>query len=350
MDRIVSSKISQSMDRQIIKVSIIVPVFNTAGWVSRCIESLLTQTLQDIEIILVDDASTDNSLDILRKYEQRYPQKIQVIHSKENLRQGGARNLGIKAARGEYLGFVDSDDWVDKEMYENLYSTATEANSDMCYCYYRKVSNTNTISNYDRSYSLPIGTITDKIRREMLINHITRICSYIYKRSLFIENNIRFPEHLRYEDMMIDPLVLLYASRVSAVKQSLYNYFIHSNSTMTSLNDTKYLDKLKVCKMIVEEYKKRGFYDQYKNEINYLFFRKGYIHSAINYLLNTNSPQQKIITEIRRYLLSMDHDYHKNPYYPGKLSFRIIDYLLNIPCNVILKILRLAFKITHYNV
>ncbi|MDR0542585.1 MAG: glycosyltransferase, partial [Dysgonamonadaceae bacterium] len=89
-----------------IKISVIVPVYNVAKLLPRCIDSLLGQTLQDIEIILIDDASTDNSLEICRKYEAKYPARIRVIASPENRRQGGARNLGIEAATGEYIGFT----------------------------------------------------------------------------------------------------------------------------------------------------------------------------------------------------------------------------------------------------
>ena len=101
-----------------IKVSIIVPVYNNEKYLRRCLESLVNQSLKDIEIILINDCSTDKSIDILNGYEEKYSEKITLINLNENKRPGGARNRGIEAAKGEYLGFVDSDDYVEKDMYE----------------------------------------------------------------------------------------------------------------------------------------------------------------------------------------------------------------------------------------
>src|SRR5665647_2462820 len=107
-------------------VSIIVPIYNAEQYLHRCIDSLLSQTLDDIEIILVNDASPDRSIDIMNDYQKKSPGKIVVIDSKVNLRQGGARNLGIKAAKSKYIGFIDSDDWVSDRMFETLYSAMVQ--------------------------------------------------------------------------------------------------------------------------------------------------------------------------------------------------------------------------------
>ncbi|MDR2065111.1 MAG: glycosyltransferase [Prevotellaceae bacterium] len=332
-----------------IKVSIIVPVYNTSALLPKCIDSLVNQTLQDIEIILVNDASTDNSIEIIRQYEQQYQNKIRVIDSKINQRQGGARNLGIEMAKGEYIGFVDSDDWANEEMYNALYNEAVKEDSDICYCYRQQITENGKIYKDSATYFLPVGKITAKNCRKMLISHVTYVQRYIYKRSLFINRNIRFPAHVRYEDMMIDPLILLYANNISAIKKPFYNYFIHSGSTMTETNETKYQDKIKVCQLIIEEYKQRGYYEQYKHEINYLFFRKAYIHAALNYIINANSPQKKIIAQIRHQLLLLDENYRKNPYYRGKIYFFIIDRLLSMQSAFLIKILKKMLKIMRYN-
>jgi glycosyltransferase involved in cell wall biosynthesis len=135
-----------------------------------------------------------------------------------NQRQGGARNLGIEAAKGKYLGFIDSDDWAEPEMYRLLYEEAIKNDSDLCYCYRSQVSETGNKTKDSATYFLPEGEITDESIREMLVAHVTFVQRYLYKRALFMEHQIRFPEHIRYEDMMIDPLVLLYAKHIAAVK------------------------------------------------------------------------------------------------------------------------------------
>ena len=333
-----------------IKVSIIVPIFNTASLLPKCISSLLRQTLQEIEIILVNDASTDNSLSIIQEYERQNPNKIKVIDSKINQRQGSARNLGIKVAEGEYLGFVDSDDWAELNMYELLYKQAIKNQSDLCYCYRQQVTENGVISKDTASYFMQEGKVSEASRRKMIVNHVTCIPQFLYKRSIFTEQNIRFPQHIRYEDMMIDPLVLLYAENITAVKQPLYNYLTRTGSTMTEINDEKYKDKIAVCKMIVEEYKKRDFYEKYKQEINYLYFRKGYIHAALNYLINSSKPDKSVVKNIRKQLLEIDHQYRSNPYYKQRFSFRLIDWILSFDSCVFLRVLKWVLSISKYNV
>jgi glycosyltransferase involved in cell wall biosynthesis len=332
-----------------IKISIIVPVYNTAEFLPRCIKSLLSQTLKEIEIILINDASTDNSLEIMNQY-KTCCQKLHVINSTVNQRQGGARNLGIEAAQGEYIGFVDSDDWIDKEMYEYLYNEIIKTNSDICYCYRRQVSESGNVSRDESPYFLPVGDISEKTRQEMLAYHVTFVQRYIYKRSLFMEYRIRFPSYLRYEDMLIDPLVLLYVNRISAIQYPMYNYFIRRNSTTTSICDTKYKDKITICQLIIDEYKKRGYYNRYQNEIHYLYFRKGYIHATLNYIINTRFPQKEVISEIRDRLLVIDKNYRDNPYYRSKKIFCLIDKVISCQSYLLLQGLKYVLRITRYNV
>ena len=124
------------------KCSVIVPVFNMAagGKLEYCLNSLMHQTLRDLEIIAVDDASTDGSLEILRRYEADYPERCKVIHYEKNKRQGGAKNEGLKIASGEWIGFLDSDDWVSPDFYERLIKKAEETKADVVGCDYSLVS------------------------------------------------------------------------------------------------------------------------------------------------------------------------------------------------------------------
>ena len=114
------------------KVSIIIPVFNAEKYLEKCLDSLVNQTLEDIEIICIDDGSTDNSLEILKTYEQK-DKRIKVLQQ-TNKKQGAARNYGIREAIGEYIGFVDSDDWAELDMFEKLYNKAISTDSDITMC------------------------------------------------------------------------------------------------------------------------------------------------------------------------------------------------------------------------
>ncbi len=122
------------------KVSVVISVYNVKPFLPDCIESLLHQTLDPIELIFVDDCSTDGSWDVLQEYLAKYPDKMKVLRSPENLRQGGARNIGIKNAAADYIGFVDSDDAVLPEMYEKLYKAATTSNADAAFCQHSSIT------------------------------------------------------------------------------------------------------------------------------------------------------------------------------------------------------------------
>ena len=108
------------------KLSIIVPVYNMASdhKLEYCLDSLVNQTVEDYEIIAVDDCSTDNSMEILKEYERRFPEKFRAVHSEVNRHQGGAKNIGLRMAKGEWIGFIDSDDWIRPDMYERLIERA----------------------------------------------------------------------------------------------------------------------------------------------------------------------------------------------------------------------------------
>jgi len=328
-----------------IKVSIIVPVYNAAFFLPKCIESLLAQTLQDIEIILVNDASTDNSLEILNEYHTKYPEKIVVIDAEVNQRQGGARNLGIEIAKGTYIGFVDSDDWVEKNMYEALYDEAIKQDSDICYTKWQQVNEKGKIIKNAVNYFLPTGEVTAHKRRKMLINNNTCVPLNLYKRSLIIENKIRFPIHVRYEDIYFDPLVLLYAKHIAAVDKILYNYYIHNASTTHNADESKYKDKLSVALLLVEEVKKRNYYEKYKTEFDYLYFRKGYIHVALNYLINAGTIKKEVILDIKSKLLALSPHYRNNPYYNQKISFVIMDKMISSNSLILWKLLKIVGRL-----
>jgi hypothetical protein len=178
----------------------------------------------------------------------------------------------------------------------------------------------------------------------MLINNITFVQRNIYKRSLIIENNIRFPVHLRYEDIFFDPLVLLYAKQIAAVDKVFYNYHIHSASTTHNTDESKYKDKLSVDLLLIEKVKKLGYYEKYKNEFDYLFFRKGYIHTTINYLINSDFIKREVVSEIKSKLLSLEPHYRNNPYYSNKKSFVIIDKMISSNSVILWKLLRMMAK------
>lgn len=186
------------------KISIIIPCYLVEQYIDRCINSLINQTtgLDNLELIFINDASPDNTLDRLLFYESQYPDSIVVINSDKNMKQGGARNLGLNYASADYIGFVDSDDWIEPTMFEKLYDKAIKYDCDVVTCDSKRVFDENTPmgpnGNQDCLY------IIDDIesRKDLLISGLGNggIYTRIYKRSLIFNHDIFFPENLTYED------------------------------------------------------------------------------------------------------------------------------------------------------
>ncbi len=247
-----------------IKVSIVVPVYNIEEkLLTKCINSLLNQTLQEIEIILVDDASTNQTtINILEKYTQLNDKIILLTHS-INKKQGGARNSGIKIAKGDFIGFVDADDYIDKHTYELLYNKAIEENADIVDCDLIHVNNNYQVIKDEISIS-DMDTIS-------MIQNSGRNITKIFSKKLIIDNNIYFPENIFFEDNAISGLHLLYATKVSKVNKSLYYYVRHSNSTISNMNLHLH-DKVKAGEIFFNTMKRRGFLELYREPLLTKYF------------------------------------------------------------------------------
>lgn len=300
-----------------IKVSVIVPVYNVEKYLPRCLDSLVNQTLQEIEIIAVDDCSPDRSIDILRDYEQRYPEKVKVIQSPENRRQGGARNLGIRAAEGEYIGFVDSDDWADLTMFEKLYTEAMNSHCDVVDCdYYLAFADHQVIERSNKA--VDIGEL-DLDRKKRLVLNPGRTWTKIYHRRLFVEENIYFPEHLFYEDNEIMPILMASARKLGKVAECLYFYHVGSGgSTTERRNSYHHFDRLQTSINMRQHFIDRGIYETFKDEIDYRFIKLYYINTIPLCMNKFDPPEIKYLQIIRQYMKQNFPDYRQNPYFKRK--------------------------------
>ncbi|WP_195573600.1 glycosyltransferase [Paenibacillus sp. 1001270B_150601_E10] len=299
------------------KISIVVPVFNSEHYLKRCVDSILNQSLTDIEIILVNDASTDRSIDILKDYERRYPDNVIVIDSEINLKQGGARNLGMKVATGEYIGFVDSDDWIASDMYEQLYLTAKQNNADIvsCNCY-RAISENKYFPFLWRDLSSITGKLDYRKKETILIEGASAaICSKIYKKSLIIDNKLWFPEHLFYEDNLWVPMVFLYAKNYYHLNEAYYYYFFNSNSTVVSTESMHHFDRLTIEEMKLEEFRSRDLYDQFRDAIEFSFINLYYVNSLHLVFTRFKKPPFIKAFEIRKYMKDHYPQYRTNKYF-----------------------------------
>ena len=267
------------------KVSVIVPCYNASMYLPKCMDKLLTQTigLENMEIILVDDASTDNgsTWEVIMDYEQRYPESIIAIHLDENLRQGGARNVGVSYAGGEFLLFCDADDWLVEEALDHLYRTAVEQDADVVECLYLPTNDLNSedaVIGGVKEFSNELFVLdTEENRKRFLVEPLRRMdITYgsqrkLYRTSLIKEHNIRFAEHLIFEEPSFVLPIRLYAHKWYFLNEVLYIYYMSPGSTMRSDWIDRKWDNPKVWVHILQELKERGALDRYYEEIEFLF-------------------------------------------------------------------------------
>lgn len=269
------------------KVSVIVPIYNTEKYLNKCLDSLVNQTLKDIEIILINDGSTDNSQNIIDEYSAKYSDKIKSF-TKENGGQASARNFGITKATGQYIGFVDSDDWIELNMYEELYNKAIKEDLDIVCCNEYLVINNKKKKNFNRLI------YPDNVSNNYILEE-SGPCNKLIKRDLFINNNIRFLENRIYEDLAVIPTLALYTNKIGYIDSYLYNYFIREGSTM---NQTKYNKKLEDIFAVMNELSNK-FKDKFKNELEFLYIKHLLHDASLRFLSYKEGKKQlKIISNI----------------------------------------------------
>jgi glycosyltransferase involved in cell wall biosynthesis len=296
-----------------IKVSIIVPVHNSEIYLHKCLDSLVNQSLEEIEIILINDNSIDESINILQEYKNRYPNKIILIDLKERQGPGGARNEGLNIASGQYIGFVDSDDYVEIEMFEELYNLAISGDYDMvdC-CFENKRVEKFALSTTENTW----GKLNIEKRRQ-LIAYPGFLWSKIIKRNILIENHIRFRENVTYEDMDFLPVVMLYLKSVYATDLLLYYYENNLHSITNSYEkDIQIKDKMTALKALVEKFKELNAYEDYKEEITFQVYNT-YMHMVkfCTFYLDDNEVNYSIYKELQEFFFKLvNHDYKNNKY------------------------------------
>lgn len=300
-------------------LSIIVPVYNMAadGKLAYCLDSLVNQSLSEsYEIIAVDDASTDHSLEVLRDYERRYPNLIKVYTYPVNRRQGGAKNEGLAHATGEWIGFVDSDDWVTPDYYEKLLAKAKETGADMVGCDYNLVhKHTMEVGQVVANNSAEqTGVLTEELHKKLIMRSGSMVIK-IYKHSVLKENDLAFPEGIFYEDNFAGPLWSLYFTRFERVAEPNYFYYQHDVSTVHYITEEKCRDRMKAAGLLVEECRKRGFLERYSAEIEYRFSELYYIITLFSYMSGVKHPKLSFVKELRRGVTTYFPDFAKNPYY-----------------------------------
>ncbi|WP_394862155.1 glycosyltransferase family 2 protein [Paraclostridium bifermentans] len=249
------------------KVSVIVPVYNVEVYLGQCLDSLINQTLDEVEIICVNDGSTDRSGDILESYKKKY-KNIKIIN-KKNGGLSDARNYGLKHASGRYIGFIDSDDWCELDMFEKLYNHAEKYNADIC------------ISNYNEVYEDSIKKVDD-MEEEYPILHEASVWNKLFKREFVEKNNALFPVGLWYEDNAFTYRLLLSNPIITNISDYLYNYRkIREGSIMNSQTSPKIYDMYKIGDELSEYVKDKYLSDCDKIQFEFIFIRNIFFRQVL---------------------------------------------------------------------
>ena len=244
------------------KVSIIVPVYNVERYIVRSMDSLVNQTLKDIEIIVVNDGSTDNSKKLIEIYQEKYPNKIKLV-DKENGGLSDARNYGIPHATGEYIAFLDSDDYVELDTYEKMYNKAKEDDSDLVECDF--------IWEYPDRKKIDTGKIYNN-KKEMLTYARVVAWNKLIKRSLIEEHKIEFPKGLRYEDVEFTYKLIPFINKFSYVDKPFIHY-VQRKGSIANVQNERTAEIFTVLDNVIEFYKKNNIYEKYRDELEYNYAR-----------------------------------------------------------------------------
>ena len=303
------------------KVSVIVPVYNGVGQFEGCLGNLVHQTLEEIEILFVDDCSTDDSLKVLYECRRQYPGKVRVIASPKNRRAGGARNLALDAATGEYIGFVDCDDLPELTMFEKLYEKAKETDADFvdgAFLYDEQ----NTVSLFTGDENC--GEQTAETRKSLILIG-GYLWSKLVKRSLIEETHLRFRENVpMLEDADFLDVIWAKAKKVSNVKEVIYRYKNTDNSLSKKRNTPVYVGCLyEAVRAIYDKTHKLHVYQSIREALEYEYTQM--LSFAINACLESYQKGEdfdclawlKKLQKLRKEVLPKEY---RNPYTHSRLQ------------------------------
>ena len=224
-----------------LKISVIIPVYNTEKYLTQCLDSVINQTYKNLEIICVDDCSTDNSREVLQNYAQK-DDRIKIVYNKNNSKLGVSRNNGFNIATGDYIHFLDSDDWMELNAYEKMVATTTNK-PDIIYFYYQEVSEIdNNITKYlseNPSNINKLIKINDDYRKN--IEFTEQVWNKLYSKEFLNKYNLLHNEYPCFEDMEFSLKIRIFANTIYYLNDILINYRTHRKNSLIA-NGSKHLD------------------------------------------------------------------------------------------------------------
>ena len=292
------------------EISVIVPVYNVEKYLRNCLNTILNQTFANIEIICVNDGSEDKSRQILEEYKNR-DSRIKIV-DKENGGLSSARNAGMKVATGDYYAFIDSDDWIDKTMFEKMYKNITELNSDIAICAVNLFDDSKSqIIEADEYFSLKFfdesfdnRAFSYKDTKPFLMDVCVMAWNKLYKRSFIEKCQAKFPDGLIFEDGPFFFSIFFKTQRVSIVREFLYFYRINRIGSIVQKGGRQFLDIVDVVNLMYEKIKDIPDYE----DVKYIFFKKK-VEDFISRLDNINPKyKREYVEKIRKESILTDYE------------------------------------------
>lgn len=300
------------------KLSIIVPVYNMAAKkkLEHCLDSLVVQTVADYEIIAVDDCSTDESWEILKSYERRFPEKFHAVHLAVNRHQGGAKNAGLRMAQGEWIGFIDSDDWITPDMYERLIGKAEETGADLAGCDYCLTSEYSmkvgqVVHNNKKSQT---GVLDDEKRRSLILDGGSLVVK-IFRRSMILQYALWFPEDIFYEDNALGNSYLILAKQFVYLEEPLYYYYQHESSTVHTISEKRCEDRCEAGRLMLKEAERHDYLDRYRPELEYSFTLLFYVNTLFTYMAGVKRTKYRFVKKLGEEMRCTFPKFQENRYY-----------------------------------
>ncbi|KMQ66914.1 glycosyl transferase family 2 [Chryseobacterium angstadtii] len=280
------------------RVSVIVPVYNVENYLAKCLDSLVGQTLQDIEIVVVNDGSKDNSGLIIEEYVQKFPEKIKAF-TKENGGLSDARNFGLEKASGEYIGFVDSDDYVKETMFEEMVQLAEKHQAKMVICNIQKVDQNGEVT----QKLTQIPNMPEKIELDDYFSVFSDLsyfaCNKLFKKELF--DSKRFKKGVHFEDIQLIPQLLL-ECKVLAQTQNFHYQYLERTDSITKTHTEKGLDILKAVKDVEAAFEKSGYALKKKELKNFQIFEGVYSFLAYVAFVKNEDLFNKMAAELADFI------------------------------------------------
>ncbi len=300
------------------KISVIIPCYNAAAYIQQCILSIVNQTIgvESLEIIAVNDASTDETLDCLLAFEKQYPQSIMVVNCEQNGKQGTARNIGLNYASAEYVSFVDADDWLELSAYEKMYRKAVKFHCDAVAAGY-KTEKTRDASKMGRNGTKDQYYIVENDNDRGAFVGIPfgiGFAGNLYRKSMLIENEIYFPQGYYYEDDYWYVLSMHYINSAYIIGEDFYHYYQHTDSTIHKRNSAHQLDRAYVEELKLQELIKRGIFQRFPTLYEHEFIRRYYMDMLYVLFMQFDNCDYQIVRALHDNAYKLFPNYRQNPF------------------------------------